>query len=1198
MDSDNKIASASLMDIPFKTLCDALRDLRASKSIGSRRGKGAGPVSVAKQYRRELAGFDSAADAASLESKRDVLTRFWKEVAGQLRNVDAQRRGADPKSGVDGMAVKMEDFSEEEEEEFRPSTVLPVDVTEKLLKLICPALDDSHSLYSMKEKKIAEHYVDALSLPKFASDAQWLLNYADPEMRRKAEEAARNNKKKFAIRNAVEGVFVSVLRAVLSVRASNSSDKTLTVGKVWELLTTLHESKEATGSKYLAQGHARYGADAAGDAAGALITENRPIQAASEDREAQKRRRIAEKKDARMGVFQVMINHATAAENAEFARLILKDTEVRLREDHLLKWFHPDAKQYYDCTHNLKRLIVDLRDPSFSVKSVGIQPGTACAVMNTARPTKSNLKKIAGILATGAEGEGVGANERKPAPYFLMEPKFDGERMQLHKMGSHVLTYTRNRKDSTAIYGALLAPAVLSAVRAHNCILDGEIMLWDETGQKWVPFEDMRSILQQMRDRNVPQGERYSLKFCVFDLLYVEQKPSVSVGAATIGARVDDKCDASTAVVMGSSPPGERSERSEIASLSQPHGENTLSAYKRKRSKVRANNSLIEYHLSKRKELLVGNVDNYETKFADGFRSCVILVEGVHGSTEADLVRGMEDFVRQGYEGLVAKSPVASYGMGERRPDMAVKLKPDYFEGGLQDIDVVILAGKYGTGSGQKRGRVGTLSSFLVGVRTHDTVEAVQRYVRGEGSWTPVGSVGTGYSFEQLGELQRQLEPYWREFEDKTDRRKFPSFWDTQNQSDTMFTDCAKWIEPRDSVVLTVRAYELARRQGVALRFPRCDRIRHSSEKPVHEAISLEELKQVDDAKSPATVGSSGGQDDEEVTEEAPGSKKRKRTIDAQEIAENKATHTTVARAKGMRLKRDPTAVQAFVSDIKKEDRLGVLSGRCFRVLAPKDQGTEKHDMERSLYRLGADLTQEDFSADITDVLALDAEHWYVKKACSDSRSGERKDLGYHSILRPEWLAECERTRSGVAPKRKHLFFANKQLDAELLRHTDHYGDPWAPTTTSKSFLASLAEMDEMQSREELPSPPAADDPDIEEVVKQGMRDAGLCFWGILAYFPSTVESSRRHASTSTQSLIRFFGGEVITELKEGSTPTHVVFPDHCPVEEQALLSEKLRGAGAVNAAFVSRTWVQKCADAQRFLPPFLDLVAPQSLDH
>lgn len=1188
MEVDRKSASSSLMDIPFKALCDALRDLRAAGSTNGRRGKAGGRVSIAKQHKQEVAGVDTVALAASYESKYDVLTRFWKEVAGQLRNVEDRRRGLGPAGRAGGKCVKDEDVVVEEEEEFRPSSALPVDVTEKLLKMLCPGLDDSHSLYSMKEKRVSEHYVDALSLPRYASDAQWLLNYASSEMQQKAATAAGSNRrKKRAILNARNGVFVSVLQVILLERARKTSDKTLSIGKVWELLTTLHDSKEATGSKYLAQGHAKYGADEPGDRAASLIPWKRSIEEEPEDPEARKRRIVAEKKDARMGVFQHMIDHATAAENAEFARLILKDTEVKLKEVQLLKWFHPDAKQYYDCTHKLKRLIVDVRDPSFSMKSVGIEPGTPCAVMNTARPAKSNLEKLAMGLRKGTEGGGGGIVDTSVTPYFYMEPKFDGERMQLHKIGSRVLTFTRNRKDSSAIYGALLKPAILASVRAQNCILDGEIMIWDETSQKWSRFEDIRPILQDMNDRNVRKGERYSLKFCVFDMLYVEQKAvDDGRGAATVTTGVGLKRHSSAAVVGTSN---QIVEPSNLVPSSYPTGDEFLASGKREKTRRLANHSLVDYSLILRKKLLNANVKDYATEFSDGFRSCVSLVVADHGSTEADLVRGLTEFVQSGYEGLIAKAPMASYGMGERKPDKAIKLKPDYFEGGLQDIDVIILASKYGTGTGQKQGRVGTLSSFLIGVRTHNSNRELLRYQRGEDcSWTPVGSVGTGYSKDELEELQRQLEPHWHDLEDTSDREKFPEFWDARDQADTMFSDCAKWIHPRDSVVLTVRAYELARRQGYALRFPRCDQIRYGSEKPFYDAISLEELVELDDCKAPAVVRRSGDVDEDEVIEEDVSSRKRKRTTIAQEIAEAKLRDTNVTRAGGARQVRDPTKVQAKLSDIKKEDRLNVLAGRYFRVLARTGDGDAKHVLERSLYRLGASLTQDNRSSEITDFLALDAEHNFVINAC---RSGKRNatEAGRCSILRPEWLTECENTRSAVPLKRKHVFYANEQLDAMLSRHTDIYGDPWTPTTTSASFIASLTEMDEMMSRKELPRAPAVEDAVIEKHVSNGMRAAGMCFWGICAYFPTSEEAGHSPTCTSTQALIRFFGGNITNSIGHGRQASHVVVHESCPLAELEYLSSRALEDGISNVVFVSNTWVQRCVDERRLLIPFVN---------
>ena len=63
---------------------------------------------------------------------------------------------------------------------------------------------------------------------------------------------------------------------------------------------------------------------------------------------------------------------------------------------------------------------------------------------------------------------------------FIIEKKWDGERMLIHKNGKEVKYFTRNCNDYTALYGAALTPHVLECVKADKAILDAEVRRGEE----------------------------------------------------------------------------------------------------------------------------------------------------------------------------------------------------------------------------------------------------------------------------------------------------------------------------------------------------------------------------------------------------------------------------------------------------------------------------------------------------------------------------------------------------------------------------------------------------------------------------------------------------------------------------------------------------------------------------------------------
>jgi len=79
---------------------------------------------------------------------------------------------------------------------------------------------------------------------------------------------------------------------------------------------------------------------------------------------------------------------------------------------------------------------------------------------------------------------------------FLMEVKYDGDRIQIHKRGNEYRYFSRRAVDFTGKYGATSdiaglgthAPRIHQAFKpgVESCILDGEMMLWDREAHVFV----------------------------------------------------------------------------------------------------------------------------------------------------------------------------------------------------------------------------------------------------------------------------------------------------------------------------------------------------------------------------------------------------------------------------------------------------------------------------------------------------------------------------------------------------------------------------------------------------------------------------------------------------------------------------------------------------------------------------------------
>jgi hypothetical protein len=249
--------------------------------------------------------------------------------------------------------------------------------------------------------------------------------------------------------------------------------------------------------------------------------------------------------------------------------------------------------------------------------------------------------------------------------------------------------------------------------------------------------------------------------------------------------------------------------------------------------------------------------------------------------------------------------------------------------------------------------------------------------------------------------------------------------------------------------------------------------------------------------------------------------------------------------------------------------------------------------------------------------MAVDAECAFVQRACKAVQEG--RSTWTHSIIRPGWLDECELQNTAVPLHRKHVFFANKHLEARLSLHADIYGDRWTAPTTKDSFIASMVEMDEMADRGQLPRSVPDTDSDIENSVSDAMRAAGAIFWGVSVYIPpfhpsddSNLEAwtderkgvdSKLKASHESEAgkfalrafegariLIRFFGGKVVTEFQSNVKGCYLVLHDPTLVAEQDAATSRMRKASGRNDFIcVSDTWVQTCVDECRLVPPFVN---------
>jgi DNA ligase-4 len=206
-----------------------------------------------------------------------------------------------------------------------------------------------------------------------------------------------------------------------------------------------------------------------------------------------------------------------------------------LSEKSVLKYYHPDAVDYFCVTSNLRQLCTVLKDPAVRISTeVSLEPHILTKKKNATlwNPIKPMLgsRHLPEQVVKIMEGK-----------EFVIETKFDGERIQVHKDGdtvrlftryrnhpfltksqhlhfhlaafgqnnnnnssssqftSHVflqkhLVFLRNSNEVTSLYGDKLIPVILSTVQVSRCILDGELVVWDSISERFEDFGKLKTF--------------------------------------------------------------------------------------------------------------------------------------------------------------------------------------------------------------------------------------------------------------------------------------------------------------------------------------------------------------------------------------------------------------------------------------------------------------------------------------------------------------------------------------------------------------------------------------------------------------------------------------------------------------------------------------------------------------------------------
>ncbi|CAH1155934.1 unnamed protein product [Phaedon cochleariae] len=343
-------------------------------------------------------------------------------------------------------------------------------------------------------------------------------------------------------------------------------------------------------------------------------------------------------------------------------------------------------------------------------------------------------------------------------------------------------------------------------------------------------------------------------------------------------------------------------------------------------------------------------------------------------------------------EGIIVKDPDSIYKYSDRNSGW-YKMKLEYFQDVMNDLDLIVMGAKYESSTSVK------LNSFTVGIRSGIASNGKPLYLS-------FGKVSSGLNDEQLAMLNNKI---------KTQGKNFENF-DSVNLN--FGKDTPNWyIEPQHSLVFQVRASELIRhtdnsfKTPFTLRFPRVLQIRE--DKPVDECLNINELLEL--TKSNKFV-----------------IKLNKRGIDLEEILTVKKRKTT------KQAPQMPTFYDTKqVSDILEGYNVYVLSG------------TQKCDKEKaeSLIKQAGGKVMYRPKEQVDIILASERSEKVRQLAQKRPR---------YDIVSLSWLERVLQDGNLLGYDQSEVFYLGWNYKNSLSNELDKYGDSFLEETTIEKLKVTF----------------------------------------------------------------------------------------------------------------------------------------------
>ncbi|KAM3935052.1 DNA ligase 4 [Leptodactylus fuscus] len=458
------------------------------------------------------------------------------------------------------------------------------------------------------------------------------------------------------------------------------------------------------------------------------------------------------------------------------------------------------------------------------------------------------------------------------------------------------------------------------------------------------------------------------------------------------------------------------------------------------------------------------------------------VVQKTEASTKRNVVDALNEAIDNREEGIMVKDPMSIY-KPDKRGEGWLKIKPEYVNGLMDELDLLIIGGYWGKGL-----RGGMMSHFLCAV--------AEKAPPGEKPtvFHSLCRIGSGYTMKELYDLGLKLAPHWKPYR----KRDPPTNLLCGTEKPEVF------IEPCNSVIIQVKAAEIISsdmyKTNCTLRFPRIEKIREDKE--WCDCMTLDDLEQFREKASGKLASKHF-----DVSEEPP--EKKRKTVPKIRKVIGVVSH----------LKAPDLTNISKQSNMFEEVEFCVMSG------------TEKHskaDLESMIATCGGIVVQN--PGEDTYCVIAGTTNVRVKNIISSNK---------HDVVRAAWLLECFENKIFVPWQPNHMIHMCPSTKEHFACEYDCYGDSYVTDTNEEELKDLFSRMPD--TKEKIPLDMIAD---LEQRYSWENSITSL-FRQCVVYLDIYTIINDSHTKNENSSLslraleLRFYGAKVVSHLEEGVT--HVV---------------------------------------------------------